>query len=319
MLKISLSATFLVFLSLILFLSETAGFDFYAHSMIYYFYDQNITHSYMFFDSVVVPRYFLLSIVFETFSRIGVPLGYIVMALVILPVYTIFSSISRRERGDKLSIFSVLMIFMVFVLTFFYSGLSLVILFAIAYFLTLNRFFLIGGLFHPVGCPLFIVLLFIYRIKDLFFFLLLITFTALAFWLSSQFNLFTSCMPINIKFFVNIESALDLLLLSYSKKKTEIIVAILLSLALIIFKKKSNLSVLRVYIHKKLALLLFICFVAFVGAYMYNKPGLSFIKSIITARVDDVMYATWFDWGEKDLILDYHELYHLRYTDVEEH
>ncbi|BFM49627.1 hypothetical protein THO17_17900 [Marinomonas sp. THO17] len=44
---------------------------------------------------------------------------------------------------------------------------------------------------------------------------------------------------------------------------------------------------------------------------MFDRP--TFINAIISLSVNDVIYASWFDWGGKDLTDSYSTLYDKRY------
>jgi hypothetical protein len=44
---------------------------------------------------------------------------------------------------------------------------------------------------------------------------------------------------------------------------------------------------------------------------MFDKPTL--ISNLILFNVNDVIYASWFDFGEKDLDISYWSLYQARY------
>ena len=72
-------------------LSNSSGFDLYAHSSMYYYFDTVTYTNYNFFDFLIFPRYLFLSYLYEFMGRIGIPLGYFVIFMLLFPIYFIIN------------------------------------------------------------------------------------------------------------------------------------------------------------------------------------------------------------------------------------
>jgi hypothetical protein len=115
----------------------------------------------------------------------------------------------------------------------------------------------------------------------------------------------------------------DLVLQSYERKKNEffqlLIIGLIIWLSLGV--KKSNVLGKLVYVSiglgNRILVNKFFINVTFIFLYivfffyMFDKPTL--ISNLILFNVNDVIYASWFDFGEKDLDISYWSLYQARY------
>jgi len=302
------SRIFLLFFAVLLIFSNSTGFDLYSHSITYYFNNEPLGTFYNFFDLFVLPRYFLLSYIYEFISKLGMPLGYIIILLNLYPLNYIIKQIQSTKINNKISLMSIIFLFASYILIFFYSGLSLALLWAIAYFLTRKKIFIIGALFHPIGIIIFLIVsLVINNIKPLIYVI-------------SIFLCFVMIESNFIGFFVsgqldnaNIDlSNLDLLILYSDKiitKLSEIKFLVYLLIIYFIFKKiPFSFKIKYIIVVSSM-----IVFSIFITLYMSNKSTLLYYLYIDNNVDNYSIYATWFDFGEKDLIEDYGKLYSSRY------
>ena len=174
----------LVFISIIGILFHTSGFDFYAHALSHSF-DSLLKYptnwGYLIGEKIYLPRYLLLSEIYQLFSLTPIPLGWIISSLIIFPAYQIGkSNIYKSLKREKLFIQ-----FLIFLCSLLFSGTNIGILWILGFIATNNYFFLIGILFHPVCVSLIIPITFISlikrKIKPIFFcFILLIIYIIIA-------------------------------------------------------------------------------------------------------------------------------------------
>ena len=61
------------FLSFLMLASISMGFDLYAHGVIFYFYEYILNPADLLFNEIVLPRYLLLSYIFEITRRLVYP------------------------------------------------------------------------------------------------------------------------------------------------------------------------------------------------------------------------------------------------------
>lgn len=157
------SGLILVFISIIGILFQTSGFDFYAHALSHSFdvLKYPLNRGFLIGEKIFLPRYLLLSDIYQLFSLTPIPLGWILSFFVIYPSYQIGkSSYYKSLKSEKLFVQ-----FLIFCFSFLYSGTNVGLLWIIAFFATNNYFFLIGILFHPVCVSLIILITFISLIK----------------------------------------------------------------------------------------------------------------------------------------------------------
>lgn len=302
--------------SVLVFMNDSTGFDFYAHSVSYYFYDQTLNYVDVLFGEIILPRYWLLSYLYEVFSRIGIPAGYLTSFLIGFPIYLSAKKIIYARKDGKphtILLSDVLVITFFYLLAFFYSGLSLVLIWFVAYLIVGSRLFLLGGFFHPVGFLLYLSGVVFFRKKIVFFIFVFVVFLLFVY-LSTLFVLFTSSIDKPIRFYIDEYSVLKLIGEVFDRKRQEIYGLVIISIAFYIgkdslLKKVNFLNSVRV----SLGFFYFYSFFIFMFLFfsMWDKP--TFINSILTLSVNDVVYASWFDWGSKDLTDSYLTLYNKRY------
>jgi hypothetical protein len=299
--RINKTASILSLFCILGFFSNTTGFDFYAHSTIYYYNNIPITHSDRLFEIIVLPRYLFLSTLYEISSRIGVPIGITTTILILTPCYSIFKIIDKENIYNVLSL---VIVIATFILSANYSGLFISILYILAFLLTKNPFFIIGGFFHPIGAVLMLGTLLItkqyYAIRVFSTILLtLLTF----FYISTEFRLLTSNIDDNLRYSIsNINDAIELLEISFDRKLPEFTIATSLSILFLLFKKKIKMRTkLRKSIDKSLIVTSIFIFTLSLNIYMWNRLNTNLPKSILTADINDVIYTAWFDWGEADI------------------
>ena len=140
---------YIAIVCVLFFLNDTTGFDFYSHSIIYYFNDHAISKSHDFFGNVI-PRYILLSYIYSGFSIIGIPLGYVAILLIFFPIYKMISSISADKQIELVIVIPVLVY-----LSLFYSAFSVSIIWFFAFLFSKNKIFLMGFLFSPFSLILY--------------------------------------------------------------------------------------------------------------------------------------------------------------------
>lgn len=157
------SKYYICLILLIIPFSNSLGFDFYSHVVAFSSYEElpKVYKNY-FFEGGYIPRYLLLSIFYELVARLGIPLGYVIIILLIVPSAMIFgekSTIYGFVTGNRIIDFIVyfLISMLVVVLTFFYSALSLTLLWALAYRFTRNNILVLCCLFHPLSMVIFFV------------------------------------------------------------------------------------------------------------------------------------------------------------------
>jgi hypothetical protein len=222
-LRLSKQAVFITFICWLAFISTSTGFDFYAHSVSYYFYEDMINQGDIVFGEIVQPRYLLLSLIYELFSRIGVPLGCIASLLLTIPIYHIVKNIKGKKYINSYCRYNLFQYFTIVSLFFFsilYSGLTLVLLWLFAFSLTKRKIFLMGSLFHPIGVVFALIYLFILYIRLLPYYIILLTIFYLLLYIFTLNQIFSSVYFDNIRFHIDI-NIFDLVLQSYERKKNE--------------------------------------------------------------------------------------------------
>ncbi|MBQ4860874.1 hypothetical protein J8L98_04080 [Pseudoalteromonas sp. MMG013] len=315
-LTVDKNGLFFSFIAVFLFACNSTGFDFYSHSVSYYFYDSVINSSDLLFGHVVLPRYLMLSYIYEFFSRLGIPLGWVSMILIVYPVNKIAVGLINNATnvcGKSYSVYVCVLMGFSFLLCFFYSGLSLVLLWFLAYLITKKRVFLFGGVLHPVGIVIFLAGL-IFLKRDLLKFFAILLCTLLLFYVCSQLSLFTASANTTYRYDLNFKTVSIVLTHVYERKANELMgLAVLLGFSVLAKAKLlESVNVFnRVYIPSILLKTgsIGICLIFFF--LMIDRPSL--INSLIFFDYNDVIYASWFDWGAKDLRVEHGELYMRRY------
>jgi hypothetical protein len=305
-LNFSKSNITLILILLCFFLIESTGFDFYAHSVIYYFNKEQLTHSYLMFNGdIILPRYGLLSSIYEIFSSLRIPLGIVVLFLIYIPVKDLVQFLNLKFNS-RIELKKIVFIFFVSILIFFYSGLSISILYMISFFLTQKKERLLGVLFHPVILFLFPILAFFILDKKLIYYLikLYITFFLYCF-LFTKYQLQSSFSSDVIKLEIEASTLVDLFVYTYQAKYIEINTIIICLFIFLFFLKKSKSFLSNLFSIFKIKLLSYsqlvltlLAMVLFIQIYFIynNRPTL--LSSIFNNSL--IIDISWFSFGTKD-------------------
>ncbi len=298
-----------------LFLLETTGFDFYSHSTIHYFVNEQITHSYALLDSLIIlPRYGLLSSIYEFASRIGLPLGYLVLLLIYAPVNIILNFLFHDITNDSIRVKEFGFILFICYLVLFYSGLSISILYILAYIISKKKVFLFGTFFHPVAIFISpIMFFFILKKRRFWFYLFLCSFFLLYCFFFTKFELQTAFKSDIIKLYIEQDLVLELLEYSYTYKGDQINSLIIFLLVFALFRKKGSsiflvlnklfsLPICRIK-HINLMIILFI----FSFTVIFSIKGRPNIYNSLFIT-NDVIFVSWFDFGDKDYLESFEKL-----------
>jgi hypothetical protein len=289
---------------------ESIGYDIYAHSIIHHFNDEKITYTFsLFIDNFIIPRYGLLSYIYEFSRNFGIPLGWVALILVYIPVLSL-SKIVFNFSYLKNKIIYTIMAMMLMVLIYFYSALSLVIIWILALILTGNRFFLIGSTFHPAGflIGLLYVILFPKIIKNIITFLAPISLMAIISFLNFHNYISLEFIDVsNIKHRIEIDIILGFIILILESKPLEfsaLVIIILLSYLsksiiinnVIVFKNQKKGVLQSSYI-----LILVISYsILMLNSLLRDRDSL--FLSIIKFNFSDNIYITWLNFGERDFV-----------------
>lgn len=310
---------FLIKLFLLSFLLvESTGFDFYAHSIIYYYNNIQITHSYSLLDNfIIIPRYGFLSSIYEFASSIGLPLGIIVLIIIYLPINSIINHFDFSSR-TKVKFDKIILVGFLAVMIFFYSGLSISILYILSYLITKKKFYLIGAFFHPVTIFLFPILaIFIFNFRTItYLFILYLIFFSYAF-LSTKYLLQNSFNNEIIKFNIDNENFIDLLKFTYELKPNEINLMIIITIVFLYIANSSkyffmnlfNVANKKLISIKQINLFLFVSLIL-LQSYFNIRDRATFFNSILSNN--KVINVTWFDFGEKNFNASFETLNELR-------
>lgn len=296
-----------IVLAVLLIMSNSTGFDLYSHSTIHYYYKYEPHGAfYNIFDIIVLPRYFLLSYIYETTSYLGIPLGYIAIALVVYPLNTIIVEIQRNIYDNSIDLKYILIIFMALFSIFLYSGISLSLVWAFAYLLSSKKRFLLGALFHPIGVVIFIAITLVSKRLKLKHLIILILIFLFFVWFESSFlSIYNSGNLI----YSSIDIFGDLVVKRIAAKEEEFYKITYIVLGYLVLNRFKIVFRLRY----KLVVIFSIIFVGVIVGYMIKKPTLIncvFLKKDIS---NIVIQATWIDFGAKEIEVGYDEMYKSRY------
>ncbi len=315
--KIFIYKIVLSIFAILLLLSNTTGFDLYAHISMYYFHQTDYPPAYSFFDILYLPRYFLLSYIYEVFTRIGVPLGYIALLIAIVPYYHIVSKLINQlyEPNNKQAnmVSAIIMLGASNILILFYAGTSMAILWGLAYLITSRKIFLFGALFHPVGIMFYLLILFFKRFKDLSSFLLIVLLFLLATYIdNNMFHFFTNSNAI-VSGQYSINTINEETFLQYINKAEKKIAELYYLLYVIIAYFIVNYLFRSVKVFIGWIVIIFSIFSFSVSVYAFQKNNYTALRYFCSPTAYNcVLEATWFDWGEKSLKCDSYEMYHSR-------
>lgn len=278
-----------------LLMSNSTGFDMYSHSANYY-YEVPTGKSYVFFDIVILPRYFFLSYIYEFFSSMGIPLGYVFVGLCLYALNSIVKSMEVVSVDNQINIRNVIFLFLSYFLVFFYSGLSLSLLWSLAYLLSGRKVFLFGAYFHPISFLLFFLITIFTdkKIKYLLYsFIVFIVFIFLQSYVYSFFNVAKlSSWPQYIYM-----SSITIYIDKVTSKLAEIKMVFLFIIIYFIDRKFS----LKHRINYNFITISLMAFSISVAIYMIPKGSLLY-HIYSKQSIDNLaIYTTWFDFGQKDI------------------
>lgn len=292
-------------------LSNSSGFDLYAHSSMYYYFDTVTYTNYNFFDFLIFPRYLFLSYLYEFMGRIGIPLGYFVIFMLLFPIYFIINYALKEAAGrNKIGQVHSLYVFILFIcvnLSFFYSATSIIFLFLFAYLISSKKIFLVGIFFHPMGFIIYLCLVPFKGLKYIFLlFYVILIYLVVTYIETHYINFFTSgkiqTSPIDLTLF-------EIYAKRIFNKINEVYNLIYLLIMYLVIKRIKVDFYLK---YSYLAFLLF-SFSLVISIYMYNKFYPTALKYFFSNEYNYTMDATWADFGTKDIAVKYGTMYKSRY------
>ncbi|WP_237287694.1 hypothetical protein [Vibrio floridensis] len=297
--------------TLFVFFCNSTGFDFYSHSISYYFYTYNLNATDLLFEHVELPRYWFLSYLYSFSSKFGLPIGWLSVFLILFPVISLGSLLKRFNYSSKvpLSYFSIMLLTLM--LSFFYSGLSLSLLWFLAFYFTRKTIFLIGGVFHPVGFLVFSIGVFFLG-RRLVFYCFVVAFIVFCYFYPIS-NFYYS-EYIGYRYEITLDGVKKLIIFTFDRKFNEMVVFFSIILGAFFSRVRlignmdffSRICVSRLYFRVVIS---FFCLSVFI--VMLGKNTL--INSVLGFNVNQVIYSSWFDFGDKNSKLSYYELYMMRY------
>jgi hypothetical protein len=303
---------FLILSSLLLF-SNSTGFDLYHHAISYYFNNESINHGYLLTNEIILPRYFFLSVIYELFSKVGLPLGWVALFLTLFPLYSIFYSsyFLNKKRNPIYELF--LLIFLIY-LIFIYAALNLAVIWLLAYFFSQRKLFLLGALFHPAALILYLLVLVIMkRIKHLFFFILIFFFPFIyLMYISTQYNILTSHSFLNIKETIDLDNLYYLLSYTYNSKLHFFVYPAIIFFIIYIATKKKNFFSLLLKLNSKLFFYVPYLVAILIVIFMLQK---STFLNYFFSKENLSIYVTWLQFGKNNLEFDFYEVNCSRYYD----
>lgn len=307
--------------AVILLLNNTLGFDLYAHAIMYYYLDTMGITTYNFFDTFILPRYFLLSYIYEIATFIGIPIGYVAILLIVYPMHYILKSLLLGARIENkiisISFSSASLLFVSYILIFLYSSLTMVMLWLIAFSLSGRKIFILGALFHPIGSIFYILYFISNKFKNIKFFIYILSSFLLFNYLDSKFFHFFIQSSINnasLILFINfdvpekiINNILMKSYLLYNLIFMAVIVYFLINIKKVLYIKYVNIS------------MYLLLFTIFVTMYMSSKKTPTAITYYF--NINDYNYAadaTWVDWGSQDISVSYSEMFYSKLKYIRE-
>lgn len=146
-----------IVIGLVLF--QSPGFDFYSIGYIHYYYDAESLNKITLFG-IDFPRYLAFSDILIVTRMLGIPSGYPITILIIIPLLYI---INTDCRNKKLNLTCLYFIILVFFLSIKFSVLLLSSVWIFSFYISKRKIFLLGFFFHPAAL-IFVVLFFFLKI-----------------------------------------------------------------------------------------------------------------------------------------------------------
>lgn len=302
-------------LPVLAFLFQTEGFDLYHHTTSYSF-DYPVNRGHTLGDFIIIPRYLLLSDILRFTRMAGVPLGWIILGLCIYPAYQIGASSTFRKSQFKPH--AALLYFVIFTLSLFYSGASLVLLWVLAYFITRKSIFLIGLAFHPIGYMLTLAVIIIGRNFRLILQISLFTLLYFGFcYLKTLYNFPANYAETPVFLKITSQNVFVLLEFIISKKAKELIVFVLLAATAALILRKTRGQMARMprnmnnaLIWKLIYMGSFLLLLILLTVMVVGKASL--LSYLLTLQASPPVYITWFDFGVVDYQGSFKTLHYMR-------
>lgn len=155
---------------------NTLGFDLYSHAIAHSS-GEAFSTLYKVYElfGIEINRYLLLSDIYLLSTKLYIPFGFTMAVLIILPNYAIYRIIEEDPRlrtGPSSAFFLVITV----LASFFYSALSMTILWTIALLASNNRVFILGTLFHPLAVSIALLLVIFSRPKRKIVIIIILTY-----------------------------------------------------------------------------------------------------------------------------------------------
>jgi hypothetical protein len=299
---------FVFFYVLLIVSFQSIGYDMYSHSLIYYHNLEKITHSYSFFDNfIIIPRYALLSMIYEITRNMGIPTGWIATILMFLPTRAILTNL---ELINGLRNKFIVALFICTIAIYFYSGLTLVLMWIFAALVTKKSIYMVGAIFHPAGFILGGLTIFIKSNRIYNVIILIISIfilCALSYININFYELFPSVDVGNIKLKISFDDFFKLLQRVYETKSNEINVMLLI--VCIVFFTGSKIYKAIKYISVTLRLFLFVQWLPMLLILLcinaVFRSNSSLFQALITIDISEIIYQTWFDFGGREYNLGF--------------
>jgi uncharacterized membrane protein len=203
-------------------------------------------------------------------------------------------------------------------LNLFYSGLSLVLIFLLAYIKTKKKPFVLGSLFHPIGTLIFLPWM-IFN-KKIFSYLIIIILFIIFLFYSAETELLYGQVHDSFKKEISLDTLQEDLAEGYEGKKQEILIGFGFIAIVALFRGKTSRKAFF-FLKKKIKLKTIkigaTALSLFIVLYMAAKPSPNLLTSIASFNINQVIYVAWFDWGMRDSNMSHTQLYSERYKYVD--
>lgn len=264
---------------------QSVGYDLYAHSVQHYFKYQFEIDSYLILG-FYFPRYLLLSYLYGINNITGIPFGFIPLIL------TFYASKILVKQNNSTVSNSKFYFSLIIICTYFYSAISLSILWILAYRKSNKKRLLLGFFFHPSGLVLMIIFYFFERrisfshllfIKAIFLVIIFLGYVNINFYHFLNFSIESP------KYEINFEDIIPSFVFAVKSKYIEIC-ALIAILVLSKFKFLTKLSSVKVGFLYPLAILF--CF-GILTQNAISRDRASLISPFVDGTVEPNIIITW--------------------------
>ena len=310
--KYRLIAFYMSFMSIVMIMNNSIGFDIYWHATSYYYYDEFLNYSDEFFGQLITPRYLILSYIYEVSSRLGIPIAVIASLLVAVPIYYFYQNNSSR----KITFVDIICGGVFLAISFFYSGLSLSLIWALTLIKTKRNFFYLGAFFHPGSVMIFFIISAYLGLRHFFQYVIYIFVFFVFIGVMNNVEFFYSSRSISemLRYDIRLENLSVFALRVIEKKSNEIgFIGFIVSIMLIskmFFSDKVYAILNRSYDESYLYCSSLVV-VLLITTLMVDK--VTFLSSVFSGNVNDVIYISWFDWFNRDYNNEFYYVFSLRY------